>query len=263
MQPLLFKMLLKEQMYTNKRRLYYHGKIAGYDDSKRNFNEIYLTTRMTYAMAYAGRGGSVETYTLNDTANIFNMKCATDEAAFRKHCQANAPALLKYADKLKNHDWAFLEGDYFRQAIIDVIKDLGYDGYFNYEIDEDGLAILHDMADCYTFNCNLHSPAIALFNRSKAIKHDEVSCTDLSDKAAETEWVKSSYIRATTFHNGYFDMKAFIERMKAQTFGLSENDIQDAVDAITDDDIAEATKMYEGYARSLKKRFGNLHYIES
>ena len=65
-------MLINEQKYANKNRLYYRG-LADNDKSAKFYKETYLTTRLIYALAYSfGLKGIVEVYRLKDTANIFN-----------------------------------------------------------------------------------------------------------------------------------------------------------------------------------------------
>ena len=77
-------MLISEQKYANKNRLYYRG-LANNDKSSKFYKETYLTTRLIYALAYSfGLKGIVEVYRLKDTANIFNMRSKTDESRYEE-----------------------------------------------------------------------------------------------------------------------------------------------------------------------------------
>ena len=76
-------MLISEQKHKNRNRKYYHGKIID-----KLGKEFYLTTKFVYALIYTeGLLGEVQEYTLKQTADIFNMKCKTDEGLLRKYCQ--------------------------------------------------------------------------------------------------------------------------------------------------------------------------------
>ena len=114
-------MLINEQKYANKNRLYYRG-LADNDKSAKFYKETYLTTRLIYALAYSfGLKGIVEVYRLKDTANIFNMRSKTDEGNLRKFCQEHKMSkYLKHFETLKNNDWLHILGD-DRQKLINGI----------------------------------------------------------------------------------------------------------------------------------------------
>ena len=120
-------MLISEQKYTNKNRLYYRG-LADNDKSVKFYKETYLTTRLIYALTYSfGLNGIVEVYRLKDTANIFNMRSKTDEGRLGKFCQEHKMSkYLKYFEILKNNDWLHVLGE-DRQNLINAIKSMGYD----------------------------------------------------------------------------------------------------------------------------------------
>lgn len=136
-------MLISEQKHTNLNRIYYHGKIK---NRKENLEEFYLTTKFAYAFLYSSgyMYGEIEEYKLKKVANIFNARCVTDEGNLRKFCQKKAPNILKYIDLLKENDWMKIRDPSLRQDLIFIIKFLGYDGYFNFEIDEKALEDLHN-----------------------------------------------------------------------------------------------------------------------
>ena len=131
-------MIISEQKYTNRNRLYYRG-LTEYDESSKLYRETYLTTRLIYALAYSfGLKGIVEVYRLKDTANIFNMRSKQDEGNLRVFCHNHGMSkYLKYFDKLKNNDWlgvleeevAFLERRETSPSI-----DLFFSIVYNYNI---------------------------------------------------------------------------------------------------------------------------------
>ena len=153
-------MLISEQKHKNKNRKYYHGKVVD-----KLGNEFYLTTRFAYALIYTdGLLGEVQEYTLKQTADIFNMKCKTDEGLLRKYCQKYESSLLKYLDHLKNNDWTSFSNPQLKFIFIDSIRNLGYDGFFNFEIDKVVLQRLHSNLR-FQFDFYQGSPAVAVFNK--------------------------------------------------------------------------------------------------
>lgn len=71
--------------------------------------------------------------------NIFNAKSKQD---YNKIKNVLSNDLLSYLDRLADEDWVF-EDDLFEQfeqttkiKFIKIIKSLGYDGFFNYEVDK-------------------------------------------------------------------------------------------------------------------------------
>lgn len=96
-------MLINEQKYTNKNRLYYRELR---NNSQKGFQEIYLTNSPIYALSYAGINGQIDIYKFKESANIFNMRCKEDEAKLRKFCQTHFNQYgdyLKLFDKLKDN----------------------------------------------------------------------------------------------------------------------------------------------------------------
>ena len=58
-------MILKEQIYSNKRKIYYHGRKLNSNSSERLFDEFYITPRLEYSFPYAERNGIIEAYQFN------------------------------------------------------------------------------------------------------------------------------------------------------------------------------------------------------
>lgn len=170
-------MILKEQRHANLSRSYYRG-LRDRNPAARQYDEIYLTTKFSYALAYAGVDGTVEEYLLKDMADIFNMRCRTDEDRLRKHCQGKARLkfYLKSFERLKDNDWAgAFDYPHERQRLLDAIKALGYDGYFNFEIDRDCFHKYRGLPGFSFIESDISSPAVALFSGSALIKKAEYS----------------------------------------------------------------------------------------
>ena len=181
-------MIISEQKYTNKNRLYYRG-LADDDKNSKFYKETYLTTRLIYALAYSfGLSGIVEVYRLKDTANIFNMRSKTDEGNLRRFCQEHKMSkYLKYFETLKNNDWLHVLGE-DRQKLINAIKSMGYDGYFNSEIDESRYEELKNSSFCNFSALQIKSPSVAIFNLGK-------SCDMIAVYNSKEDFEKSSEIK--------------------------------------------------------------------
>lgn len=124
-----------EQKYTNLNRKYFHGQ------SKQNTPphqfEYYLTTKFDYAFNYAyGYLGEVIEYNLKQIADIFNANSKKDAAVLRNFCKKYYPDFIPYIELLKTNDWSKIRSSEDKRNLIEIVKDLGYDGYFNWEIDD-------------------------------------------------------------------------------------------------------------------------------
>lgn len=130
-------MILDEQKHKNLYRRYYQGRIKDYDSSKAAFKGwSYLTTQPIYAYFYAKEGGKVSEYVLKTGINVFNANCDTDFYKLKRYAIENDVTWLNYdiIKRLKTEDWAYvLKGDDKRSEILYILKNLGYDGFFNYE----------------------------------------------------------------------------------------------------------------------------------
>jgi len=160
-------MLLNEQLYKNFYRPYFRGQRKDWDIEKANFkNESYFTTSPFYAYFYA-RGeeeGVVIEYRLNNNVNIFNLNSKKDYFTLHKFLiDSNENKLLRCLNDLKNNDWTFvLNGDDNRNELLSIVKELGYDGFFNYEYIESMRSDL-DIAEI-KYPLVDKNPAIGVFN---------------------------------------------------------------------------------------------------
>ena len=248
-------MLIKEQKYSNKNRFYYRG-LRKEDLSYKKFDEIYLTNNFIYALAHSKISGTVNVYTLKETANIFNMKSKSDEGKLRKYCQKN-PLLKNYTyffEKLKDNDWSYtLKGDYARQFLIEAIKKLGYDGYFNYEIDKE----YYDEIKKYDWagysSLSVHSPSVCIFNEDSLIKVDSLS----GDKLLKSDFIKK--IKKSEEEVIKSNIKFFIENtfkvLRNRILTLSDEELKDAIKKYNKPEIIkEQEERIKKYTKALEQR---------
>lgn len=168
-------MALQEQTYRGHKRIYYQGRAPDFDESKRTFKDVfYLTTSIVYAVSYAGEKGNVSSYVLKKDLNIFNAKSKQD---YNKIKDVLSNDLLSYLDRLADEDWVF-EDDLFEQTtkikFIEIIKSLGYDGFFNYEVDKKFLRRMKKSPYWDFMNkVMIDNPSIGVFDESNLIKVDD------------------------------------------------------------------------------------------
>lgn len=282
-------MIIKEQRYTNLNRIYYHGQIPGFDNNQKRFSEFYLTTKFLYSLTYAYNEnhnfGKVELYRLNQFANIFNAKSKTDEANFRKYLQNSFPECLRCIEQLKENDWSTISGgDENRKKLLHSVKQLGYDGYFNYEIDKDSIDELHSY-DIFKFSdLVVKSPSIGIFNKDileKVFEYDENNIEKYPEfdklKNEEIEYVNSLAKRSILKYKDNFDEDMFIDNVSKLCVLLSKEEIFNIVENINLEDLKEylnkkIQKMknlnfrYHGISLDkdniLKEYHSNLKYLE-
>ena len=129
-------MILTEQELKKYKRPYFQGREKNYNRDKAYFqNKDFLTTNFIYAAFYAKKDGIITEYDLNENINIFNARCKSD---YKKLIDYNNKYNLSMPEdtlyKLKNEDWCYvLLGSKFRDIFINIVIDLGYDGFFNFE----------------------------------------------------------------------------------------------------------------------------------
>lgn len=174
-------MKLMEQMYKNLNRPYYRGHREDWAEDASFYDEVYYTTNPIYAFFYSLKerkrkkdlqnnqkeDGIISEYRLRDGVDIFNLKSKKDYFTLHKYLNdTNNSKLLSELEKLKIKDWSFqLNGDIYRKELIAIIKDLGYDGYFNYEFDQESMEKLKSFGfDDIPFESN--NPSIGVFNNN-------------------------------------------------------------------------------------------------
>lgn len=164
-------MIITEQ-WVKRHRRYFRGENS---NKPRMFKEFYVTAHSSYAFLYAGKYGKITEYRLKENANIFNMKCATDEGALRRYIQEPKNDIsifwLNFIDSLKDNDWSGkLGSDALRQNLIDIIKELGYDGYFNFEYDEELIKSFWRQNEFRINYTHRNQPGIAFFNKDALVE---------------------------------------------------------------------------------------------
>ena len=252
-------MLINEQKYTNRNRLYYRG-LTEYDESSKLYRETYLTTRLIYALAYSfGLKGIVEVYRLKDTANIFNMRSKQDEGNLRVFCHNHGMSkYLKYFDKLKNNDWlGVLEED--RQKLVNAIKSLGYDGYFNYEIDEVRYEKIKHSSFCNFSSLQIKSPSVAIFNINKSCEkvaaYSKKEDFEKNPEIKEIKQQEKDYIIRSAAHFGKKTEEEIFYTFRRRIITLTDEELKDAIKRANRKEIIQEQKEREKqYLKSLKQR---------
>jgi len=165
----LFDEILREQKYNNTNRTYYHGTNVeiGPGEGLRSTSGrpcVYLTTDPDYACEYLkeSRTGFLYMIRIVDPLEVFNAKSTEDRGRFLKYFRESEEWKPVWEDRhqafeddvfdtlhsMMEEDWLeAARGDLNRNDVIHAVRDMGYDGFFNYE-DHRGLA---------------HRPAVGLF----------------------------------------------------------------------------------------------------
>lgn len=129
-------MLLQEQLYKRLNRLYYHGQtFKNRDRSLSMFNCYYLSTDPYYAYTFSGRNGVIKVQRLKQSLNLCNIRSKKDQRKVEDLCRQQKlfdPSKLVKA--LAEQDWIGALGSIqARELFLDILKALGYDGFFNIE----------------------------------------------------------------------------------------------------------------------------------
>jgi len=164
-----FEEILKEQKYNNTNRIYYHGSKdinLNLKNKVKDKNIFYLTPSFDYALNYTRSGlvnkTAIYFIKLKKSLNIFNARSDKDARFLEKrltvklmqlntdempedYLQKEAPYIARYVvNDLSDRDWIDALDNFkinypdwnipFRSAIFELLN-LDYDGYFNYEVD--------------------------------------------------------------------------------------------------------------------------------
>ncbi len=230
-------MILEEQIHKNIYRSYYRGQAKDWDSSKASFkNERFFTTDPFYACFYAySENGIVAEYKLKNKVNIFNLKSKTDYFALHKYFVENQMNyMLGFLDKLKEGDWSFTLGsDSARQDVLNIIKSLGYDGFFNYEYNEEMKEIIENEKIGIKYPLTEKSPAIGVFNKNvfrevKKWNLEELKKQDFWEKykTAEKEYLEKAFKRIASELNREKAQIKLLKKLENGFFlALSENEV--------------------------------------
>lgn len=125
-------MILNEQKYDQKSKIYYHGTDTG-KFIIGQYEAGFLTTDPLYALHYTNKFQVIKGY-LRAPLNIFNARSNIDMTKLLKYVKIPKVNF----DQLKNSDWLHLPwSDLERKDLIKITKQFGYDGFFNFEIERE------------------------------------------------------------------------------------------------------------------------------
>lgn len=168
-------MRVSEQLSKKFKRTYFHGYRAWHDKNLRICKEFYLTTSFVYACIYAGENGTVDSFKLSEDLDIFNANSEKDFSLLKNYLEKYRKDLLQYLPRLKKEDWTL--GDIFdtkiRNDLIEILKALKFDGFFNYEVDKNLLKFY--MEKGYGEQVNpvmIENPSIGIFDENNLLKID-------------------------------------------------------------------------------------------
>lgn len=256
-------MVLNEQTYSNFYRTYYIGRQKGYDRNKATHKKaIYLTTNLTYAIVYAKLTGYIEEYHLREEINVFNARSEKDYYNLRRKLLSDSllNIFTSKLDSLKDSDWTYVLGSFKkRDEILDVLKELGYDGYFNFEYTKDLKKNLSERGDFVPAFDN--KPAIGVLNKDAFLLTHvrDVSYYKDTDKFKnfhddEKESLKSRIIDLMI--NGKLDKdgcKIVSENMDYTT--LTKEEKIEIIDSIDLDKIKDERVKFREWAKNTNLRY--------
>jgi len=138
-------LLLLSQKYGATRRLYHGGSVPGLKDLQpftragETVPLLWVTPEQAWAERWAfekdTKNPILYTGRFLHELNIFNGRCKTDWISLLAYCGLYA----KYENIIKNGDWLDLNKKLIsgmdRDFLLQVIKELGYDGIHNFEVD--------------------------------------------------------------------------------------------------------------------------------
>ena len=185
-------MILTEQLCKNLYRSYFRGQKKDWNHEKSLFDEVYYMTSPIYALFYAAKeNGIVSEYKLKSPVNIFNLKSKTDRFALHKYLNENhMNHMLWPLSKMENNDWGFmLESDTAREELLEIIKELGYDGYFNYEYDLEMKNFLKNITS-RSLPVSDKNPAIGVFHNDVFIKIKDWTIDEIRDSDFVSDYKK-------------------------------------------------------------------------
>lgn len=214
-------MKITEQGYTNLNRSYYHGFRPDNPQLKScSSHEFYVTNSFLYAASYSGKIGYVEKYRLKREANILNLQCESDYDTLM-NAGIDASGLL-------GRDWfSYFKGNFEeRGEVLKVIRGLGYDGYFNYEIDDE--LIMHSVAASqYASTVNKKAPSIGVFSKDILRKVETFKDLPSSPEIKKYAGIELEYIEFKLLdlyaNNDYDDahLSVLLDQVRSEVFNFN------------------------------------------
>lgn len=136
-------MILKEQLLKNRNRILWRGSIhKNWDSTKTVFGCPYVTTKVVYALNFSkdfdepivDHAKYLTQFVIKKPLNLFNARSKKDiqklEAYFRTHDMLSWLGTLPL---LADNDWLDVFDLVEREYLIDILKELNYDGFVNIE----------------------------------------------------------------------------------------------------------------------------------
>lgn len=137
-------MILTEQIIKKIGRQYWRdSQYVSWDSSLSRFSCFYVTTDEVYAFHYSyekdqdvSTAGYLTEYLLRKSVNLFNARSKKDRQLLEDYIRVrrNIAFEIRDIDSLTYLDWLKL-GNNQREALIEALKYLGYDGFVNFESD--------------------------------------------------------------------------------------------------------------------------------
>ena len=259
-------MILTEQYLKAHKQIYYHSQASWFLEEERIYKDVfYITTYLPYAITYTNRRGKVFSYTLRQNANIFNAKSSKDFESISNVLKDTE--LSQYLDRLSTDDWVF-EDDFFAQdtkkKLINIIKGLGYDGFFNYEISKSFLEHMKKLKTPIN-EVMLNNPSIGIFNKDILLPIDECNRNDflknkdwIDYKKKEESYVcyrALSLIQQNLWNNK--EKQSLLEELSTTLIALSNTEITEIINGINEETLVNNAKYYMERFHYLKESLNN------
>lgn len=138
-------MILTEQLIKRIGRKYWRGSsYLNWDTSLSQFSCLYITTDEVYAFHYSyeknkdvSTAGYLTEFYLKSPINLFNARSKKDRNVLEDYIRTHNTFLkIEDIEKLTYLDWLKKLGDSKRESLIQILKDLKYDGFVNFESDD-------------------------------------------------------------------------------------------------------------------------------
>lgn len=215
-------MTFNEQLYKNRGRAYFHGTpYETLDKSNDRFGCLFLITDFSYAANYskvegAGTFGRVFEFHLKNPMDIFNINSTMDRYRLQKSVSKELYELANTNNWLLNSTNVAK-----RKDLLTAIKRLGYDGFFDKEVDPDKL---------------YSNPSIGVFSVENLLLVKEYTYKDFmlvtNFKKTHEDEIKSLNARcAIKYKSGIKDKDLLAEILFADsTHTLSKQEILDFIE---------------------------------
>lgn len=132
-------MLITEQLYNKFDKIYYHGQTYKETDKTiKEFSCYYLTTNPYYAFRYATQKGYIIAYRFKKGTNLCNLKSKKDRKIVRNYFrELHIDVSVDTLNTLSEEDWlTFFKSTKNREIFLETLKELNYDGFFNFRIED-------------------------------------------------------------------------------------------------------------------------------